>query len=148
MFNNGNGINHDSSGVTIGKNNISFANSGSDYQGMDAASDNNLGQDSAFAGDANYVQTSQSALQMFVGPSGSPRDLHILSTSDAHDAGADLSGDREPISPEIQFCPSPTISIWTRAPEAGTSERMMTPLGQPRFPPATPYRSHSITLSW
>ena len=93
MFNNGNGINHDSSGVAIGKNNISIGNSGSDYNGMDSASDNNLGQDAAFAGDANYVQTSQAALQMFVDPSGSPRDYHILSTSDAHDAGADLSGD-------------------------------------------------------
>ena len=102
IFNNGNGINSDAGGVTIGKNNISFSNSGSDYIGMDAASDNNLGKDAAFAGDANYVQTSQTAVQMFVDPSGSPRDLHILSTSDAHDAGADLSGDANlPFSDDI-----------------------------------------------
>ena len=113
LFNNGNGINSDAGGVTIGKNNISFSNSGSDYLGMDAASDNNLGQDAAFAGDANYVQTAQSALQMFVDPSGSPRDYHILSTSDAAESGADLSGDSNlPFSDDIDLDTRPQGSQW------------------------------------
>ncbi|MCH8094369.1 MAG: right-handed parallel beta-helix repeat-containing protein [Chloroflexi bacterium] len=104
MYNNGNGLNHDSSGVAIGKNNISFSNTGSDYNGMDAASDNNLGEDAAFTGDGNYVQTSQTAAQMFVDPTGSPRDLHILSTSDAYNVGADLSGDGNlPFSDDIDL---------------------------------------------
>ena len=102
MYNNGNGILEDEGAVAIAKNNIAFGHTGNDYGGMDAASDNNLGEDTAFAGDANYVQTSQTAVQMFVDPSGSPRDLHILSTSDAHDAGADLSGDANlPFSDDI-----------------------------------------------
>ena len=93
MYNNGNGILEDEGAVAIAKNNIAFGHTGNDYGGMDAASDNNLGEDAAIPGDANYVQTSQTAAQMFVDPSGSPRDLHILSTSDAYNAGADLSGD-------------------------------------------------------
>ena len=102
MYNNGNGILEDEGAVAIAKNNIAFGHTGNDYGGMDAASDNNLGEDAAIPGDANYVQTSQTDVQMFVDPSGSPRDLYILSTSDAHDAGADLSGDANlPFSDDI-----------------------------------------------
>ena len=76
------------------KNNIAFNNT-NDYTAQAlpflAASDNNLGEDPAFPQDSNYVQTSQTAAQMFVDPAGS--DFHILSSSDARDAGANLSGD-------------------------------------------------------
>ena len=104
LYNNGSGILEDTgTGVAIGKNNIAF-NNADDYDGMDAASDNNLGEDAAFAGDGNYVQTSQTAAQMFVDPTGSPRDLHILSTSDAYNVGADLSGDGNlPFSDDIDL---------------------------------------------
>ena len=41
---------------------------------------------------------------MFVDPTGSPRDLHIISGSDATDAGADLSGDANlPFSDDIDL---------------------------------------------
>ena len=68
-------------GRYIAKNNIAFNNLQSDYGyvlGMDAASDNNLGEDAAFPQDSNYVQTSQAAAQMFVNPAGF--DFHILRT--------------------------------------------------------------------
>ena len=76
------------------KNNIAFSNTDDYYaqaSSFDSNSDNNLGEDAAFPQDGNYVQTSQTAAQMFVDPAGS--DFHILSTSDAADAGADLSAD-------------------------------------------------------
>ena len=93
VYNNGNGLIRDGAGTIIAKNNIAFSNS-DDYSGsFDSASDNNLGEDAAFAGDANYVQTSQTAAQMFVDPAGSPPDFHILATSDAADQGANLSSD-------------------------------------------------------
>ena len=81
------------SGTSIAKNNIAF-NNGDDYAGtFSSASDYNLGEDAAFSGDDNYVQTTQTAAQMFVDPTGSPPDFHVLATSDARDAGTNLSGD-------------------------------------------------------
>ena len=74
-YNNGNAYYSDGGDTVIAKNNIAF-NNGDNYNGMDSASDNNLGEDAAFAGDANYVQTTQSATEMFVDPSGSPPDFH------------------------------------------------------------------------
>ncbi len=81
------------SGTSIAKNNIAF-NNGDDYAGtFNSASDYNLGEDAAFSGDDNYVQTTQTAAQMFVDPTGSPPDFHVLATSDARDAGIALSAD-------------------------------------------------------
>ena len=54
-----------------------------------------MGEDGAFPQDGNYVITSQTAAQMFVDPAGSPPDFHILGSSTAADAGADLSGDSD-----------------------------------------------------
>jgi|GEM_PF-4853465 len=76
-------------GTVVAKNNIAF-NSTDDYYSLSAGSDCNLGQE-ANGGGTNYIQTFQTAAQMFVDPAGS--DFHILATSDAYNAGTDLSAD-------------------------------------------------------
>jgi uncharacterized delta-60 repeat protein len=107
------GYYRDGNGVLIAKNNIAF-NNGDDYYGsFSTASDNNLGEDAAFSGDSNYVQTTQTAAQMFGNPTGSPRNLHVLNTSDATDAGADLSSDASlDFSDDIDGDSRPFASGW------------------------------------
>ncbi|MFQ5922440.1 MAG: beta strand repeat-containing protein, partial [Anaerolineales bacterium] len=103
MYANGNGILEDTgTGVAIAKNNLAFGITGTEYSGMDAGSDNNMGEDPAFPQDLNYVQTVQTETQITVDPFGTPRDLHLTAGSDAIGTGADLSADANlPFSDDI-----------------------------------------------
>ena len=108
-------------GTVVAKNNLVF-NSNDDYTGLSAGSDSNLGEE-ASGGGTNYIQTSQTAAQMFVDPAGSPPDFHILATSDAADQGANLSGDSN-LAFTDDIDDDPRGAVW----DIGADEIAATPL--------------------
>ena len=77
------------------QNNISFENTGADYDalpGIDGNSSNNLSLDTSgptHSPNGGGIDSAQTAAQMFVSPGTG--DLHLLSGSDALDVAADLS---------------------------------------------------------
>ena len=66
------GIWNTAAGALVAKNNLVHT-CGDDYESLSAGSDHNLGEEAA-GGGTNYVQTTQTAAQIFVDPGGSPPD--------------------------------------------------------------------------
>jgi parallel beta-helix repeat protein len=89
-----NGIHNDGNKNPVLKNNLVFGSQILDYsENADFHDDssNNIGEDADFGNGTGYIQTTQTASEIFVNPVGD--NFHILSTSDAYNSGNNLSSD-------------------------------------------------------